>query len=108
MFGFGSDTVRQQASDIYFVRTLGLLAAVVVMMAIGGILWSSGLFCGQARSEEIADLLAKYHGSTMRLRIAYRTSAAGEESLSLRMMPPRCVSTVLTLMFKRPAICLLV
>src|SRR5215471_17498135 len=48
------------------------------------------------------------HGSTMRLRIAYRTSAAGEESLSLCMMAARCVSTVLTLIFNRPAICLLV
>jgi hypothetical protein len=48
------------------------------------------------------------HGSTMRFRIAYRTSAAGEERLSLRMMAARCVSTVLTLIFNRPAICLLV
>jgi hypothetical protein len=48
------------------------------------------------------------YGSTMRLRIAYRTSAAGEKRLSLQMMVARCVSTVLILMSKRPAICLLV
>jgi hypothetical protein len=38
MFSFGSDAVRRQANDIYFVRTLGLMAAVLVMMSIGGLL----------------------------------------------------------------------
>lgn len=45
------------------------------------------------------------YGSAMRLRIAYRTSAAGEERLSLRTMAARCVAPVLGLIFNRPVIC---
>ena len=53
-------------------------------------------------------LCALYQASTIRLRIAYRTSAAVEERFSLRMIEARCVSTVLTLMLSKAAICLLV
>jgi hypothetical protein len=49
-----------------------------------------------------------HHGSTIRLRMAYRTRAAEDDKLSLRMMAARCVSTVLRLMLRMLAICLLV
>jgi hypothetical protein len=38
MLVLGSDAVRQQAGDIYLVRTLGLLAAAFIMTAIAGLL----------------------------------------------------------------------
>jgi hypothetical protein len=38
IFVFGSEALRRQASDIYLVRTLGLLAAGFAMMAIAGLL----------------------------------------------------------------------
>jgi hypothetical protein len=34
----GSDAVREQVGDVYLVRGLGLVAAAVVLMAIGGLL----------------------------------------------------------------------
>jgi len=38
VLAFGSDAMRRQAGDFYFVRTLGLLAVVLAIMAIAGLL----------------------------------------------------------------------
>jgi hypothetical protein len=38
IFVFGSDTLRREASDIYIVRTLGLLGAGLALMTIAGLL----------------------------------------------------------------------
>jgi hypothetical protein len=35
---FGSETLRRQAGDVYFVRTLGLVAVALVMIGIAGLL----------------------------------------------------------------------
>jgi hypothetical protein len=37
IIGFGTDLMRQQAGDIYLVRSLGLVAVASIMMAMGGV-----------------------------------------------------------------------
>jgi len=61
----------------------------------------------QGRNIKGARFPAACHGSTILLRIAYRTSAAEDERLSLRMTAARCVSTVFRLMLNNLAMALL-
>jgi hypothetical protein len=51
------DAVRQQANDIYLVRTRGLLAAVFVMMAIGGLLTFAAWWLKTWRGERLRPAL---------------------------------------------------
>lgn len=54
---FGGDAVLRQVGDIYFVRTLGLLAAGFAMMAIAGLLAFSAWWLRTWRNERLRSAL---------------------------------------------------
>src|SRR5436190_20876801 len=62
----------------------------------------------QKRDDDRQGVLPDCYGSTILLRIAYRTSPADDERLSFRMMAARWLSTVFRLMLRMPLTSLLV
>jgi hypothetical protein len=63
MFALGRVAVRQQAGDIYLVRTLGLVAVAFIMIAIAGLLAFAAWWLKSWRGERLRPaliLLTKY------------------------------------------------
>jgi hypothetical protein len=57
IFVFGSEAVQRQAGDIYLVRTLGLLAVVLVMVVFAGLLAFAAWWLKTWRSERLRPAL---------------------------------------------------
>jgi hypothetical protein len=67
IIGFGTDLMREQAIDIYLVRSLGLVAVTLIMMAMAGILafaaWWLKTWRGERLRPALVFSLRPCHGS---------------------------------------------